>query len=302
MIARPTQAEFKLKFDGKPNELDAATLVTSLSSLTALIEESNREIGGGARLRIAVKALDKGSFLIHLGLGPDITEAVQNLLSTVDLDTLYKVVGSVVGFFTLRKLLKGEKPKNVDEKGPDYQITTAQGNMFVVDKRTYNIYNTNPRVNDAIGTTFEALSNDPSVTGFEMLDEHDKKLFEANRLDFEPMSIRTDDLQDDKRITTVAAILTIFKVIFEDKYKWEFYYKGNRISAKMADVEFSKRVDSGERFAKGDRLQVELQIEQAFDTAANTFVNKSYQVLRVIKHLPRGAQERLDFESSDNKK
>jgi len=299
--SKQSEAEFKLKFDGEPNEIDAFTLVRSLTGVTTLLEELNEELGGGTKLKISVKALDEGSFLVHLGFGPDLTQAVQTLLSSFDLETIYKILGSLVGFFTLRKLLKGEKPKKVEEKGNDYEITTNHGNTFVMDKRTYNIYTTNPRVTDALGSTFETLSNDPSVTGFELLDEKEKKLFEASRDDFEGMAVRSDLVEENKRITVVSAHLNIFKVIFEDKFKWEFYYKGNRIPAKISDPEFFKRIDSGERFAKGDSLDVELEIEQAYDAAANTWVNKSYRVIRVIKHIPRGTQESLDFQSPEDK-
>lgn len=297
-MSQNPEAEFKLKFDGKPNEVDAYTLVKSLTGITSMIEEINEEVGGGVRLKISVKALDKGSFLVHLGLGPETTQVIQTLLASFDFDTVYKIVGTLVGFFTLRKLLKGEKPRNIEDKGSEYQITTNHGNIFVMDKRTYNIYTTNSRVNDALGSTFEALSNDPSVTGFEVLDEKDKKLFDVQRNDFEGMSVQSELIEENKKITSVSAVLTIFKVIFEDKYKWEFYYKGNKISAKIIDPEFFKRIDSGEGFSKGDCLEVELQIEQLFDAAANTFVNKYYQVNRVLKHIPRGSQTKLDFENN----
>ena len=51
---------------------------------------------------------------------------------------------------------------------------------------------------------------------------------------------------------------------------------GINISAKIADPSFYELIDKGEAFAKGDILEVELQINQKFDESVNTFVTKSY--------------------------
>jgi len=84
---------------------------------------------------------------------------------------------------------------------------------------------------------------------------------------------------------------------FNRNQKWEFYFEGNKISAKITDdTEFLKRIDSGEQFAKGDSLEVEIEIRQEFDKSVNTFVNKSYKINRVIRHIPRPPQSRLELE------
>jgi hypothetical protein len=45
-------------------------------------------------------------------------------------------------------------------------------------------------------------------------------------------------------------------------------------------------------------LIVDLEIEQVFNEAANTFVNESYSIIKVIEHIPRvsSVQHSLDFE------
>jgi hypothetical protein len=78
--------------------------------------------------------------------------------------------------------------------------------------------------------------------------------------------------------------------------KWEFYYRGNRIAAKIKDPDFQKTVDKGESFAKGDTLEVELQVTQKWDESVNTFINKSYQVNKIIRHILRDRQQNFEFE------
>ncbi|NCC71036.1 hypothetical protein EOM09_05630 [bacterium] len=91
----------------------------------------------------------------------------------------------------------------------------------------------------------------------------------------------------------------MFKVVFKENYKWEFYYLGTKIYASLKDESFFKKIEKGEiAFRSGDRLIVTLEIEQVFNEAANTFVNDSYYILNVIEHIPRNpvTQYSLDFE------
>ncbi|RPH99066.1 MAG: hypothetical protein EHM72_12190 [Calditrichaeota bacterium] len=296
MDSKTPEAQFKLKFDGPANEIEAVTFLKSLSGVTSIVEEVNDELQTGSRLRITIKSLEKGSFIVNIGIGTFDIGAIQTFLSKLSLDTVQKIITCFVSILNLRKLLKGEKPKEIKDSGSEYQLTTNRGTIINVDKITYNIYLNNDKVNDAVGIAFEALDSDHAVTGFEVLDGQQNKLFEAVREDFEGMSQTLVSEEVNKKTITAVAVLNIYKVIFDNKYKWEFYLKGNKISANICDADFFKRIDSGEHFAKGDSMEVELQIEQIFDSAANTYINKSYQINRVIKHIPRNCQENLLFD------
>jgi hypothetical protein len=63
----------------------------------------------------------------------------------------------------------------------------------------------------------------------------------------------------------------------------------------MNDEAFLARIDRGERFAKGDILEVELQIDQVLDPNINTYINKGYQIVHVTAHVPRAEQGSLLF-------
>ena len=84
--------------------------------------------------------------------------------------------------------------------------------------------------------------------------------------------------------------MIIVRLSFEDNLKWDFYYKGNKISAKIPDSNFYELIDKKEAFAKGDTLEVDLQIIQKFDESVNTLINKSYQINKIIRHLSRNEQ------------
>ena len=60
-----------------------------------------------------------------------------------------------------------------------------------------------------------------------------------------------------------------------------------KIKAKIDDPDFQKRIDSGEAFAKGDILEADLKINQKWDETVQTYVNKSFVVSRIVRHLRR---------------
>ena len=159
----------------------------------------------------------------------------------------------------------------------------------------FNIYENNPVVKDAISQNFEALNEDPAITGFEITDKEENAIVRVDKSEFSEMALQSEDINKDERKLTQAAILNIVRLSFEENLKWDFYYKGNKISARIADPNFYDLIDKGEAFAKGDTLEVELQINQKFDESVNTYVNKFYQVNKIIRHLSRNEQQKINF-------
>jgi len=108
--------------------------------------------------------------------------------------------------------------------------------------------------------------------------------------DFKIMSEMPEEAErGDKQIVDIGK-LHIIRASFENSLKWDFLYLGNKISAKVEDTDFYKLIDNGQPFAKGDVLDVELQITQKFDEAINAYYNSSYQVKKINEHIPRAKQ------------
>ena len=109
------------------------------------------------------------------------------------------------------------------------------------------------------------------------------------------MARKSEEVTEGEKKIIEAASVNIVRLSFEESLKWDFYYKGNKISAKIADPKFYDLIDQGEQFAKGDILEVDLQINQIFDASVNTFINKSYQINRILRHIKRNEQQKLNF-------
>jgi len=147
-----------------------------------------------------------------------------------------------------------------------------------------------------LAQNFDAINNDPSITGFEITDKDEKPIIRVEKEEFSNLSLKSDEIADDERIIKEAATLNIVRLSFEESLKWEFYYKGNKISAKIKDPNFYELINKGESFAKGDIWEVELQINQKWEGSVNTFINKSYHINKIIRHILRDEQQKFRFD------
>ena len=289
--------DFKIKFDGEKHQIDANLLVNNLIHTTSIIQEINRNFDSGKKIDIQIKALEKGSFLIHIDLIESTFDNLKNLLTRDNIELAGSVIGAFVGLIELKKFLKGKEEKSIEKSGNKVKITNQDGQVLYVENFVQNIYNNNTIVKDALSQSFETLENDNSITGYEITDRNNKTLVRVDREEFEYISVKSEELLEGEKNIVVAGRLNIIRISFDDKLKSDFYFKGNKISAKINDVDFYKRVDKGESFAKGDVLEVELEIKQVFETSVNTFVNKSYKIKRIINHILRNEQSKLDFDN-----
>lgn len=288
--------DFKIKFDGEKHQIDANLLVNNLIHTTSIIQEINRNLDSGKKIDIQIKALEKGSFLIHIDLVESTLSNLKNLLTRENVELAGSVIGTFVGLIELKKFLKGKEEKEVEKSGNKVKITNQEGQVLYVENFVQNIYNNNTIINDALSQSFETLENDNSITGYEITDRYNKPLVRVDRDEFEYISTKSEELLEGEKNIIVAARLNIIRISFDDKLKSDFYLKGNKISAKINDVDFYKRVDKGESFAKGDVLEVELEIKQVFESSVNTYINKSYKVKRITNHILRNEQSKFDFD------
>ncbi len=288
-------SDFKIKFDGQVNQIDANILINSLIHTTSIIEEINRSLDSGKNIQIKVKAPEKGSFLIQLNL-VEVLDVLKNIFTKENLEITGIIIGILVGIIEIKKFLKGRKPKETKSDNEFTIIINQEGNELRIDNNTFNVYNKSQIVKDALSQNFESLQNDPSITGFEITDVNEKPYIRVDRDEFDFMALKSEELSEGERIFVEAATLNIVRLSFEESLKWDFYFKGNKISAKIKDPQFYEMIDKGESFAKGDILQVELQIIQKWDDSVNTYINKSYQVLRIIKHIARNEQQKFNFD------
>lgn len=289
--------DFKIKFDGEQHQIDANLLVNNLIHMTSIIQELNRNLDSGKKVDIKIKALEKGSFLIHIDLVESVFDLAKNLLTKENIVFGGIIITALVNLIAIKVHLKGKEPKSKEISGGKVKIENEKGDILYIDNFVQNIYENNTIVRDALSQSFETLENDNSIIGYEITDKNEKPLIRVERDEFKYLSQKSEEVLEGEKNIVVAATLNIIRPSFDEKLKSDFYYKGNKISVKIKDKNFQKRIDNGEKFAKGDTLEVEMEIRQIFIPAVNTYVNKSYKVNRIINHIGRNEQSKMNFDS-----
>ncbi len=78
---------------------------------------------------------------------------------------------------------------------------------------------------------------------------------------------------------------------FELGLKWEFVFNGDKIFAEVLDLNFNQSIEEGRGFRKGDCLEGLLNIVQEWDYSTNRYINKSYGVIKVVRHVSAPLEE-----------
>lgn len=288
--------DFKIKFDGDQHQIDANLLVNNLIHTTTIIQEINRELNNGKQIEIKIKALQEGSFLIHIDLVATTLDSLKDIFTKDNFNTAGSIITTLVAFIEIKKFLKGDNVKSKEERHNKVKIENKNGDVLYIENFVYNLYENNPVIEDSLAQSFETLENDNSITAYEITDKNENPLIRVDSDEFPYLSIKSEKIQEGEKIITTAAVLNIIRISFDNKLNSDFYYKGNKISIKINNPEFQEKIDNGQPFSKGDILEVELEIKQAFDKSVNTYINKSYKVSKIVKHILRNEQSKLNFD------
>lgn len=102
---------------------------------------------------------------------------------------------------------------------------------------------------------------------------------------------------DSQREIQEIADLQIKRAILErSKRKWEFIWRGIKISAPVLDNKFYDDFFAHKiTVAPGDSLEAVLKIYQSRDDDTGIYINTRYEVVEVNKHLPRQAQAEIEI-------
>lgn len=294
------ESQFHIRYDIEDSEIELENLIESLQGFKSSIEIIKDYYNEDADLQVKVKAVDKGSFLLYLGLQVmDNWGYVTSLFNSENVKLTSAIISSLSHSINIKKHLGGKKPKKIEEKkeGIEVKIENKNGNVLIVNTQEFNIFS-NSGIDGALTKAFEVVDKEPELKKIELFDEEDTKLVEAPREELLDMTTFEDAelVESSREIVQKNVPVNATKLSWEEKIKWSFIYRGNKITAKITDKNFYEKIDAGQSFAKGDTLRVDLKIKQEFDEAANAFINKGYEIIRVIKHNPRNAQGKLGFE------
>lgn len=300
--------DFNITFEGDINSLDVNLLTTTLLNFNTLIQEINKEVKTGKNVSLQIQTFQPGSYDILCSLAGDagLVSSLFNVLNKGNLQYASTIIGTLADILSIKEFLGGKKPESVENKN-DHSIIikNKDGLVKVTSKRAGDIIFNNSTVNVTINNTFNTLQGIDQIEGLSIKDNKGNDKFKTTRDNFEKLSspneVIEEKTQDSKTITKYNIPLNVFKIVFGQKYKWEFYYEGIKIGATIEDENFYEKLLNRQiQFMNGDILIADLEIGQVFNEIAKTYENKKYIVKQIheIRHQPK--QSRLDFD--DDKK
>lgn len=287
--------DFKIIFENTSNDIDVETLIGCLMHTSNIIQEVNRQLETDKKIEVKIKALERGSFEVHIEL---VESILQSIFSKDTVEYAGNIVGVVGGLYGLAKFLKGNRPKKTESK-PDknqIEITNIDGETTVFSNVVVNIFNDSQVVRENVAKQFKILEKNLDVDAFEFQSEN--ITVEINKEEFDSISNRPET-SEEENAPEVEILrdqkLQIIRPSFSRDLKWDFVYRGTKIAAKMEDTEMIKIIDAGEEFAKGDFMLVDIEETRFYDKDVDAFLitKDSYKILRYKQHIKTPRQSKF---------
>lgn len=275
-----------IHFDTEDKRINAYTLASTLVALADAAKAANNILNSGCEIEVVVEALGPGSFRAKIRA---IYTASRNLFAN---QVIFGVVIGVLGNYIYERTLSLDNKITVEVKTDEVVIERGQDRVIVprnVYEATRKVEN-NPQFAGAISKAFEVVAGDEKVKSIGLVERMDSPppAIPISREAMKSLAIRpTDD--PDTRIVMERAELQIIKAILEkSKRKWEFMWRGIKISAPVAHEQFYVSFFAHNiTIAPGDTLEVMLAIKQTKDPDTGIYANIGYEVVEVFDHIPR---------------
>lgn len=273
-----------LHFQTDREQINAYTLASTLVAFADAAKVANANINAGYDIEIVIEALALGSFRAKLRA---ISKSAKNLFSTHTVENI--ILGILASYIYDRTL--SVRPEVTVTVLTDEVIVEYGQDRVVVPRRIYEakqVVEKDSRFRNAVGKAFDAIAQDDRVTGLALVRDIDSPAPEIviPREALQAAAIRIEE-EPTERVEDELCDLYIIKAILQRSIrKWEFTWRGVRISAPIIDDEFYSKFFSHQiTIAPGDKLQVRLRIKQSRDPRTNIFTNDSYEVVEVFEHV-----------------
>lgn len=278
--------DFKIVFDSNKHEVDIETLIGCLMHTSNIIQEVNKSLETNKKIEVKIKALEQGSFEVHIEL---VEKLLSSLFSNENTSYTANIVTILGGVYAFAQFLKGKLPKKTEKKEDVVEVTNQKGDVTIINYNVYNIFNENKNIRDSIAKQFAGLEKSEGVSGFkfesEMIKTHIKKE------EFSEVAKRLDTLEENIKEPLQEILydkkILIIRPSFDKDLKWDFVFDGQKISAKMEDEAMISIIDNGEEFSKGDYMLVDLEVKKFYDSdlGIHMITKDSYKVLNYKEHI-----------------
>lgn len=277
------QEEFTLNLFGS-DEIEIETLTEvlkgTIDSLKSLTQETFEQ---GIYRKFVVKRVEKGSFIV----------VIASYIDAHPMESAMFVFSAVQAFqaaLSIKKLLMGKKPKEVERIGNQVNITNESGSIVTVNQFIFDKLATDDDVDKGINRILKAIENDENRNDLRIdfkddkgekteMEFHKDELKElAKPMDLTPYSNKTHDTFYD------GVEVRLGKVDLLGDSKWTIIFGSTKELADIADEKFLVDVKSGVyQFGTATVMKVKLRIRYFVDEYNQFMLDKkvTYTILEV---------------------
>lgn len=283
-----------LYYGTKDKGISAYTLASTLISFADAARKANAKINPGYDIEVLVETLSDGSFKAVLRA---VYQSAHNLFSA---EALKAIIFGIIST-AIYELAFKEEPniiintnEVIIEKGENklivpraiYEATKKLESSSDFEKSVYEVLDTIKKDNEV-----ESFGLAVSEVGLPPLNLP-VSAYSAN---MEDISASVDETN--LKIVTEHAQLEILKAILDrSNRKWEFVWRGFKISGPVTDESFYGKFFSHEiKIAPGDSLDANIRITQRRLPETGVYENVKYEIIEVIKHEPKIKSETIPF-------
>jgi len=276
-----------LHYGGKSKAIEAKTFAASIYDLVTALEEISYISNPGYQLVVDIETFSPGSFRpkIRLEWKPIFSAAKQYL---PEKNQTLPILLAVLALFNCG----GNEEQTIVKNNE--QVVIINGDVHVeMNADTFDQANkmqTNKNIRKSISRHFQTIDQNPEVENFGITDtlESEDYGFFVDRPQFAGFTSldEVESADDPREIVVQNAELKLIKVVLERGLrKWEFVWKGHKISAPILDDKFWQKIENRTiEISQGDTIEVDLRIAREFDPIAKVHINESYEVLRVLEY------------------
>ena len=294
---RQVENEIVLYFGCQGSRINAYTLASTLVSFADAAKAANNHINPGYDVEIVVEALGNGSFKAKIRA---VYQSSKNLFSN---ESVKGIILGILAALIYDHTIAPDHDVKVEIN--DNSVVIVQGNkQIIVPRAVYEAtkeLRRDPAVKRSVASFFKGIDQDKSVESVGISTKMDgpPPEFQIQRDSIHFAANSSDMADPNSRSIPEQAEVQILKAILErSKRRWEFSWRGIRISAPVTDANFYTEFFAHRiKIAPGDTLQVKLLIHQILDPDTGVYTNDDYEVVEVLNHTPRLTQTELASES-----
>lgn len=288
VIEIPREADrFVLHFDTPRHEVNAFALATSLVGLANAVKEANSIVNPGHSIEVVVERLEDGSFRAVI---KTITKQARNIFAS---EASKAIIYGLISTWIYEHAFHNDMPPIIIVNEQSVEVRSGD-TTIIVSREVYEAKKAVERsqhFQSSVGQMFVGALLDRNVTGLKLIPPGNwPSLPSIPRESFGQLTARVD--VDEANAVVEDAHLEISRAILaRGRRKWEFYWRGIRISAPVLDDQFYDRFFAHDiTIAPGDVLNVLLKVYRKIDPDSGIIMNSRYEVIEVLGHMPRGTQ------------